>query len=133
MVKRLVNPDSLPPPRGYSNGVLSGNTLYVAGQPAYEGREPVIRAAGIAAQFEQALKNVLEVVRAAGGRPEHVVRMLVFVKDLPGYKARLKEIGEAYRRHMGKEFPAMAVVEVRDLFDDGALVEIEATAHLDAV
>lgn len=125
----FVNPGNLPPPRGYNHGVKVGELLFVAGQPAY-GREPKIEGRDIVQQFDRALANVVEVVRAAGGRPEQVVQMHIFVKDLQAYKARTKELGAAWRKHFGKHYPAMACVEVRDLFDDGALVEISAIAVL---
>lgn len=124
-----VNPKNLPAPKGYNNGVKVGNLLFIAGQPAY-GREPKVEGKDIVAQFDRALSNVLEVVKAAGGKPEQVVQMHLFVKDIKGYKARAKELGAAWRRHFGKHYPAMACVEVRDLFDDGALVEISAIAVL---
>lgn len=130
MVKRIINPDDLPPPKGYNNGVLVGTSLTVAGQPAFDSKRPVIVGKTIVEQYDVALGNFLKVVRAAGGGPEHVVRMLVFVKDLKEYKSKLQDLGRVYRKHMGKEFPAMAVVEVKDLFDEGALVEIEGNAEL---
>jgi enamine deaminase RidA (YjgF/YER057c/UK114 family) len=131
MVKRHINPEDLPEPKGYSNGVLVGKTLYVAGQPAFDSKKPRIVGKTVVEQFDVALGNFLKVVRAAGGAPEDVVRMLVFVKNIQEYKSKLKELGQVYRKHMGKEFPAMAVVEVSNLFDDGALIEIEGTAELD--
>lgn len=127
---RFINPESLPRPRGYANGVLAGTTLYIAGQVAYDGSKPAVAGRTIVDQFDRALGHVISIVRAAGGRPEQIVRLLIFVKDIRSYKKKLKQIGEAYRRHMGKHYPAMSCVEVRDLFDDGALVEIEGVAEL---
>ena len=85
-----------------------------------------------AAQFEQALANAVTVVRAAGGTPEHIARLTVYVTDKREYLSDLKAVGAAYRAVMGRWFPAMALVEVADLVEDGAKVEIEATAVLPA-
>ncbi|MEC7521932.1 MAG: RidA family protein [Myxococcota bacterium] len=127
----IVNPDSLAPPRGYSNGVvLTGSrTLFVAGQIGWT-RESKLVSDELTAQFDQALANVMDVVRAAGGEAEHIGRLTLYVTDKRRYLAETRAIGAAYRKHMGKHFPAMALVEVADLLEDGALVEIEATAVL---
>jgi len=130
-VAEIVNPDSLAPPRGYSNGVvLTGSrTLFVAGQIGWT-RESKLVSDELTAQFDQALANVMDVVRAAGGEAEHIGRLTLYVTDKRRYLAETRAIGAAYRKHMGKHFPAMALVEVADLLEDGALVEIEATAVL---
>ena len=124
----FVNPETLAPPRGYSNGVLmpEGRLLFVAGQIGWD-RELTF-AEGIVAQFELALRNVLDVVRASGGVPEHVARLTIYVTDKRAYLAHTKQIGGVYRALMGKHFPAMALVQVAALLEDAALVEIEATA-----
>lgn len=127
----LVNPEGLPLPRGYTHGVRAGPFLFVSGQVAFEGRTPVVRGKDIVEQFDRALGNLLEVVRAAGGTPNSLARLTIYVKDVKGYRARSREIGRVYRRRMGRHFPAMTCVEVRDLFDEGALVEIEAVALLE--
>jgi enamine deaminase RidA (YjgF/YER057c/UK114 family) len=123
-----VNPPSLAAPRGYSNGMVHapGRVLFVAGQIGWdrEGRF----AEGLTAQFEQALTNVLDVVRHAGGEAGDIGRLTLYVVDKHDYLARTKEIGAAYRRVLGKHFPAMALVQVAALLEDRALVEIEATA-----
>jgi enamine deaminase RidA (YjgF/YER057c/UK114 family) len=85
---------------------------------------------GFAAQFEQALRNVLAVVKEAGGRADDVVRMLVFVVDKGEYLASRSELAGAWRRTMGRHYPAMALVEVADLVETGARVEIEAVAAI---
>lgn len=127
----VIDPGSLAPARGYSNGmVLSGTrTLFVAGQIGWD-REARIVSDDLSAQFAQALDNVLAVVREAGGAPEHVGRFTIYVTDKRRYLASAKAIGVAYRERMGKHYPAMALVEVKDLLEEGALVEIEATAVL---
>lgn len=127
----IVNPGSLGVPRGWNNGMLGpagGRVLFVAGQTAASGgAEP---AGGFVEQFGQALGHVLDVVRAAGGAPGQIGRFTIFVTDMETYRASGKALGEVYRKHMGKHFPAMALVEVRALVDPRALVEIEATAIL---
>jgi enamine deaminase RidA (YjgF/YER057c/UK114 family) len=123
-----VNPPSLPAPRGFAHGMLSrkgGRLLLVAGQTAATEN----RATGdFAAQFTMALDRVLAVVRAAGGGPDHVGRLTVYVTDLERYRASRRALGAAWRERFGSHYPAMALVEVKALVDEGALVEMEATA-----
>lgn len=127
----VVNPDSLAPPRGYSNGMIMGpgRVLFVAGQIGWD-REGRFASEDLAEQFDRALANVMEVVHAAGGGAEHVGRLTIYVTDKREYLERTKAIGASYRAHMGKHFPAMALVEVAALLEDRAKVEIEATAVL---
>jgi enamine deaminase RidA (YjgF/YER057c/UK114 family) len=124
---KTIEPDGWPAPKGFANGVLAeGRWLFVAGQV---GREPAgTWAQGLPAQIEQALRNIAAVLAAAGAGPERVARMTWYMTDLAEYAAHLAEIGAAYRRVMGRHFPAMTVVEVRRLVDAEARVEIEATA-----
>jgi len=127
---KLINPESLGSPRGYSNGVLSeatGRSLFVAGQLGWN-REQRIVSADFVAQFDQALANVIEVVKGAGGRPDQITRLAMYVTDRSEYREHTREIGECYRRHMGKHFPAMVLLEVKGLLDTEAKIEIEATA-----
>jgi enamine deaminase RidA (YjgF/YER057c/UK114 family) len=123
-----LNPPSLPEPRGFAHGMLAreaGRLLLVAGQTAAVGG----RATGdFAAQFAAALDRVLLVVRAAGGEAEHVGRLTVYVTDLAKYRACRRELGAVWRERFGSHYPAMALVEVSALLDEGALVEMEATA-----
>jgi enamine deaminase RidA (YjgF/YER057c/UK114 family) len=125
----IFNPASLPSPRGYSNGILLNRVLFIAGQIGWN--EKGVLEAGLVGQFERALMNIAEIVRSAGGSIHQIGRFTIFVKDKIEYMNRQKEIGEAYRRHMGKHFPAMSLVVVKDLLEEGALVEIEATAVLE--
>lgn len=104
-----------------------GRVLFVTGQVGWT-REGRIVSDDFAEQFTQALRNVLDVVREAGGAPEHVGRFTIYVTDREQYLRRTKEIGQAYRELMGKHYPAMALVQVVGLLEAGALVEIEATA-----
>jgi enamine deaminase RidA (YjgF/YER057c/UK114 family) len=125
-----VNPASLAPPRGYSHGMKgSGEVLFVAGQIGWDGEGRMV-SADFVAQFAQALDNVLAVVAAAGGTAASVARLVLYVTDKREYRSRQREVGEAWRRRMGKHFPAMALVEVRGLLEDDAMVELEAVALL---
>jgi enamine deaminase RidA (YjgF/YER057c/UK114 family) len=129
---RPVSPRGWPRPRGYANGMLlpaGRDLLFVAGMVGWDAKEKIVPG-GLAAQFEQALANVVAVVAEAGGRAEDVVRMLVFVTDKADYLAKRREIGDAWKRVMGRHYPAMALVEVAGLVEDGAEVEIEAVAAL---
>ncbi len=127
-----VNPDTLGTPRGYSNGMLfrPGRTLFVAGQIAWDSQKRLVGGDDFASQFDAALANVLRVVERAGGRPDQIGRLRIYVADRERYLAGLPEIGQAYRRRMGSHYPAMALVEVQRLLEEGALVEIEAEAIL---
>lgn len=123
-----VNPASLARPRGFSHGMKgAGQILFVAGQVGWDGEGRVV-SDDFVAQFAQALDNVLEVVRAAGGEPESIARMTVYVTDKGEYLRRRRELGEAWRERLGRHYPAMALVEVKALIEDDAQVEIEATA-----
>ncbi len=126
MTLEIINPESLGAPKGYSNGMLAprgGRVLFVAGQTAPG-------AGGFAAQFAAALERVTAVVREAGGGPGDVARLTIYVTSRDAYDAARPEIGQSWRRIMGTHYPAMAMLEVRGLFDPGALVELEATAVL---
>ena len=129
---RVINPEELGAPKGYSHGVLAppgSRLLFVAVQVGWDRAQRIV-SPDFTAQFERALDNVLAVVRAAGGRTEHVVRMNLYVRDKTSYMASLKTIGAAWRSRMGHHYPAMTLVEVSALLEEGALVEIEATAAL---
>ncbi|MCA1613593.1 MAG: RidA family protein [Acidobacteria bacterium] len=132
MAFKIINPESLGRPRGYANGVLAeggGRILFVAGQIAWDAGQRIV-SDDFAEQFGRALANVLAVVAAAGGGPETVARLTVYVTDKREYLARTREIGERWRALMGAHYPAMSLVEVSALLEDGARVEIEATAVL---
>ena len=126
----VVAPPALQRPVGYSHGIRgSGELLFVAGQVGWTGEGRVI-SDDFVAQFAQALENVLEVVAAAGGRPEQIARVTLYVTSLAEYRAAREALGHAWRMRMGKHYPAMTLVEVRGLLDERAKVEIEATALL---
>ena len=126
----FINPESLGRPRGYANGVLAqpgGALLFIAGQVGWDEEQRVV-GADFVAQFERALANVLAVVTEAGGTPEQIARLVIYVTDKEEYRARRSEIGACWRKHMGRHFPAMALVEVKALLEDDAKVEIEGIA-----
>jgi enamine deaminase RidA (YjgF/YER057c/UK114 family) len=128
---KLIQPSHFPKPRGYTNGVLCppGRILYIAGQVAFD-KDARIVSADFATQFLAALDNVIEVVRAAGGGSQHIVKLLAFVTDIDKYRDAQKPIGEGWRARMGNYWPAMSLVKVSGLIEPGALVEIEGTAVL---
>ena len=126
----FINPDSLGAPRGYSNGVLAeagGRLLFVAGQIGWDENQRMV-SSDLAGQFDRALSNLLAVVTEAGGKPEQIARLVIYVIDKNEYRARMKEIGERYRERMGKHFPAMVLVEVKGLLADDAKIELEGIA-----
>ena len=124
----LVNPPGMPPPVGYAHVVVpsEGRTIHIAGQTGH-GPDGVLPE-GIVEQFDGACANVVSALRAAGGEPEHLASMQIFVTDVEGYAAASKEIGEAYRRHFGRHYPAMALLGVTRLLDPAAMVELVAVA-----
>jgi enamine deaminase RidA (YjgF/YER057c/UK114 family) len=131
---RLVNPDSLPPPRGYSHAVVAagtGTVVALAGQTGHHADGSIEE--NLVGQFDQAAWNVVEALRAAGGSPEHLVQLLIFVTEVAEYREHREEIGEAYRRHLGKHFPAMALIGVSELVDPRARVEVVGLAVVPAV
>ena len=126
----FINPESLGSPSGYSNGVLApsgGRLLFIAGQIAWDDSQRIV-SSDFVEQFHQALANLIAVVREAGGGPEQVASMVVYVTEREEYRARTTEIGERWRLLMGRHFPAMALVEVKGLLETQAKVEIEGIA-----
>lgn len=128
MAHRIIQPAGWAAAKGYANGVLTADgTLYVGGQIGWEA-DQVFRTHDFIGQMEQGLRNIMAVVEAAGGGAEHLVRLTWYVVDKTEYLARQAEVGQAYRRVLGRNFPAMTMVVVAGLVEDEALVEIEATA-----
>jgi len=130
MSLNLINPEALGAPSGYSHGVLAdggGKLLFVAGQIAWDQNQKIV-SDNFVEQFDKALANVITVVKAAGGESTNIVRVVVYVTNKQEYLAQTKAVGERYRKHMGKHFPAMVLVQVVSLLDDAAKVEIEAMA-----
>jgi enamine deaminase RidA (YjgF/YER057c/UK114 family) len=129
---KLINPEALGTPRGYSNGVLTepgGRLLFVAGQIGWNENQTLV-SEDFVAQFDQALANVVAVVNEAGGSSDQIARLVLYVTNKQEYTDNLSEVGKVYRSHLGKHFPAMALVEVKGLLEDKAKVEIEAVAVL---
>jgi enamine deaminase RidA (YjgF/YER057c/UK114 family) len=124
-----IQPAGWKAPKGYANGMLADGRLYVGGQIGWNA-DQVFEARDFIGQMEQALRNVVAIVEAAGGRVEHITRLTWFVTSKQEYLARQREVGEAYRRVMGRHFPAMTMVVVAGLVEDAALVEIEAVAEI---
>jgi enamine deaminase RidA (YjgF/YER057c/UK114 family) len=125
----IVNPPELATPVGFAHAVAAapGRTVYLGGQTAQD-RDGAIRAQTIAEQFDVAAGNVLAALAAAGGRPDHLVSLQIFVTSVAEYRAALREVGAVYRRHFGRHYPAMALLGVRELFDAEAKVELVGVA-----
>lgn len=129
---RLLHPAHWKKAVGYANGILAeGRTVWIGGQIGWTG-DQVFEEKDLVGQVRQTLQNVVAVLAEAGGRPENIVRMTWYVVDKKDYLANLKGVGEAYRAVIGRHFPAMTMVQVADLIEDEAKVEIEATAVLPA-
>lgn len=132
---QILQPDGWKAPKGYSNGVAvdgPGRHVFVAGQIAWDAGQVLVGKGDFAVQFERALGNVVAVLAAGRVQPAHVCRMTIYVTDKRVYLSAQRAVGEAWRKHMGAHYPAMALVQVADLLEDGALVEIEATAFVPA-
>ena len=132
MTFKLINPVSLGSPRGFSNGVLTdagGRLLFVAGQIAWDETQTIV-SENFVEQFDRALANVIAVTTEAGGRPDQIARMVIYVTNKLEYLEHQRSVGQRYQAHMGKHFPAMVLVEVKSLLDEKAKVEIEAVAVL---
>lgn len=124
----FLQPPGWPRAKGYSNGIVaSGRTIYLGGMVGWNEKE-VFEADDFAGQFRQILLNIVAVLNEAGARPEHLVRMTWYISDKQEYLGALKEIGTAYRDIIGRHYPVMAVIEVKGFIEDGAKLEIEATA-----
>jgi enamine deaminase RidA (YjgF/YER057c/UK114 family) len=125
---QFLQPKGWKPPKGYANGIAAeGRLVFVAGQIGWT-EDGTIVSEDFVAQVERALMNVVTVLAEARAEPRHIVRMTWFVTGKQSYVTRQREIGEAYRRVIGRHFPAMTLVVVKDLLDDRAKIEIEATA-----
>jgi enamine deaminase RidA (YjgF/YER057c/UK114 family) len=116
----IVNPPGLPEPVGYAHAVVAGGAVYLGGQIG-EG-ETVVE------QFDSAAEKVVTALRAAGGEPEHLVSLVVYTTDVDEYRASLRELGEVWRRHFGRRYPAMALVGVAALLEPAAKVELMGVA-----
>jgi enamine deaminase RidA (YjgF/YER057c/UK114 family) len=125
---QILQPPGWARAKGFSNGIAAtGKLVFIAGQIGWTG-EGKWQARDFAGQFRQALENVIEVLKQANGKPEHLVRLTWYVLDKHEYLSALKEVGAAYRELMGRHYPTMAVVQVGGLVEPEARLEIEATA-----
>ena len=134
MAFTLINPEALGAPSGYANGLFidgGGKLLFIAGQIAWDNNQKIV-SDDFVEQFDKALANVVAVIRAAGGEAENIARLVIYVTDKIEYRERTKEVGARYRKHLGKHFPAMVLVQVAGLLDDRAKVEIEGMAVIPA-
>jgi enamine deaminase RidA (YjgF/YER057c/UK114 family) len=130
MSSQEISVPGWPAPRGYANGRIGrGGVVHIAGQIGWDEHGKLV-SHELVPQFAQALDNVLAVVRAAGGAPEDIATMTVYVTDIAAYRAAQKELGAAWRARLGKHFPAMALIGVSHLVEPQAMVEIQATAYV---
>lgn len=128
MTHQIIQPDGWKPAKGYANGMLTDDgRLFIGGQIGWD-EDQVFQTHDFIGQMEQALANIRAITEAARFSVEEIVRLTWYVTDKREYLARQKEVGEAYRRVLGRHFPAMTMVVVAGLVEDEALVEIEATA-----
>jgi enamine deaminase RidA (YjgF/YER057c/UK114 family) len=128
MSNKVIQPEGWVAPKGYANGIEArGRQIYVGGQIGWNA-QCKFETLDLVAQIRQALLNCVAVVRTAGGGPEHIVRMTWYLKDKKEYVARLKEVGAVYREAIGRHYPAMSAIQIADLVEDEAKVEIEVTA-----
>lgn len=124
-------PEGWKPPIGYANGIAAtpGRIVFIAGQVGWNAQQQ-FESAELVPQFAQALKNLLAVLREAGGAPEHICRLTAYCIDKPAYLAARRELGMIWREHMGTHFPAMSMIFVSALLDEPGQIELEATAVL---
>lgn len=131
MKTAVINPAALAAPRGYNHGFkVSGDfsVIFLGGQVGWDREGRLVGPGNVVLQFDKALENLLAVVTEAGGKAESIVKLNIYVTDKESYLAGAKELGRAYRRLMGKHFPAMTLVEVKSLYEPGTMVEIEGLA-----
>ena len=133
MSKEIINPSTLPAPRGFNHGILvsGGRLLFLAGQDASDAEGRIVAPGDLVAQFEQVLRNLKAVVEAAGGRMQDIVKLNIFVKSREEYRARLKPLGQVFRTYFGDYYPTMALFEVSGFFQEDTLVELEGIAVID--
>ena len=131
MTLERIDPAELARPSGFAHAVRATGTVtvHLAGQTALD-RDGRIVGDGVVAQFEQALGNLLTALRAAGGGPEHLAALTIYIVDVPDYRAHAREIGQVWKRLAGTDYPATAGIGVARLWDDDALVEVQGTAEI---
>jgi enamine deaminase RidA (YjgF/YER057c/UK114 family) len=122
-MNEIINPDELGPAVGFAHAVRAGGTVYLAGQ--------IGTGETLGEQFDAALGRLLVALRAAGGEPADLASVQVFVTDVPAYRAAVKELGQIWRRHCGRRYPAMGLFGVTELFEPSAMVELMGVACLE--
>lgn len=127
MVNKVINPASLPKPSGYAHGVLAGDTVYLGGQTALDAQMRIVEG-GVVEQFRQAFSNVLTTLAEAGGKPQDLVSVTIYLTDVDDYMANGREIGRIWREMAGTEYPAMAGIGVSRLWQKEAVIEIQGVA-----
>jgi len=129
---QIINPPELAKPRGFSHGVVieGGRLLMLGGQDASDAEGKIIAPGDLVAQYEQVIKNLKAVVEAAGGALQDIVKLNIYVIDRAAYRAQLKALGSIHRAYFGLHYPAMALFEVKGLFNPDAMIEMEGIAHL---
>lgn len=127
MSNRTINPESLPKPSGYAHGILAGNTVFLGGQTALDKNMNIVPG-GITDQFRQAFSNVLATLAEAGGQPQDLVSVTIYLTDVDDYMANGREIGQIWREMAGSEYPAMAGIGVTRLWQKEAMIEIQGIA-----
>ena len=127
---QMLQPEGWAKPKGYSNGIAARGTFVLTGGQIGWNARCEFETDDFLGQVRQALANVVDVVRAAGGGPEHIARLTWYVTDIQAYRDCLKDLGPVYREVMGRNFPAMTLVQVVSLVEPRAKVEIEGTAVL---
>jgi enamine deaminase RidA (YjgF/YER057c/UK114 family) len=129
---KILNPQELAVPKGYAHGVVSdpgGRVVCVAAQIGWDGAGKMVDS-DMSNQFKQALKNVGSVLKAAGGHPDSILRMNIFITSKEDYLKAGENIGREYRAFMGKHSPAMTILVVKDLLEPGAKISVEVTASV---
>jgi len=131
MTLERINPEELARPSGFSHAVRATGTVtvHLAGQTALDAEGRIV-GGGVVGQFEQALGNLLTALRAAGGGPEHLAALTIYIVDVPDYRAHAREIGQVWKRLVGTDYPATAGIGVARLWDDDALVEVQGVAEI---
>ena len=127
MSHQTINPESLPKPSGFAHGILAGNTVFLGGQTALDKNMNIVPG-GIVEQFTQAFSNVITTLREAGGEPENLVNVTIYLTDVDDYMANGREIGRIWREMAGSQYPAMAGIGVTRLWQKEALIEIQGIA-----
>ncbi len=134
MDKTVINPPTLPRPRGFSHGILvtGGRLLFLAGQTGSDATGSIVAPGDLVAQYEQTLRNLKTVVEAAGGKMHDIAQITIFIRDRDDYLAHLKPLGQVHRAFFGDYYPATALFEISRFVQDEALIEIEGTAVISA-